>query len=902
MFEKLKYSARRLFGRASADRELDDEIRAHLEIEARQRVERGESPTQARFNAQKDFGNDLLVKEVTRDSWGWSSMEQLMQDLRISLRMLRRNPGFAAVAVLSIALGIGVTTAVFTVMDAAVLRPLPVKDPDSLVIVRSFQDGQRWIVFNPFFEEMRRRQTTLEGMAAISDSTFKVTLDGESAPVYLKGTKVSGNYFSLLGVPPAIGRLLDDNDDRQPSESGSNDCAAVIGHDFWTLRYKQETSALGRSIDVGDITCTIVGVTPRGFESHLPGYQPQIFVPLRRVTPARDLENNRMAFFSGIIGRTLPGVSRERVEAELTGMHQQLLATLPRNEHMRPIRDYTMRLLDASSGLDDVRKDYERPLTLVLIVAGIVLLIATANVANLCIARGMARASEFATRAALGAGRARLLTQLVVEGAILSVVGGALGIALAWIATPVLASFVSLSYREILLQVQPDMRVLLAALAGTVLSVLVTGLLPALRVTSGSPASAIGAGTRTAGARGSQRLVKALVGGQLALSLLLLAATGLLLRTIVSIYSIDPGFRAENVVVLDVNHEVPRAPRWSDESQEDKRARGEMYANLDRRLNAIPGVRSASVSWLNLFGGSDLWLKMLDPDNPSDRRDAHCDYVSANYFQTVGMEVVRGRDFAATDTAGSERVAVINETMAKERFGDGPALGRRLALGYQGEEDKPFRIVGIVRDSRYNDLREKKSEPMIWTPLSQTPFHIKSVSVRVEAGTQAAVLREVRRVIRETDARIMTRKETTLQDRVAQTTARESLILKLASVFGALALLLSAIGLYGTLAYAVTRRTREIGVRMALGAERGSVVRMIVGEAFGLALIAIVVGLPLAVMAGSALEMFLFGISPRDPLTLACATALLGVVVLAAAYLPARRASRVDPMVALRYE
>jgi len=342
--------------------------------------------------------------------------------------------------------------------------------------------------------------------------------------------------------------------------------------------------------------------------------------------------------------------------------------------------------------------------------------------------------------------------------------------------------------------------------------------------------------------------------------------------------------------------------RWNEEPQQDKASRSALYVNLEDRLNANPGVRSASLSWLNLFGGSDLQIRFTDPDNPQDRKGARVDYVSARYFQTVGMQIVRGRGFTAADSEGAIRVAVVNESLARERYGDSPAIGRRLALNYQGEENRPFTIVGVVRDSRYNDLREKKTDPMLWAPLAQVPFHIKSISLQLEPGTQSAVLQQARAAIREIEPHIMVRKEITLSDRVAETTTRERMMLALAAIFGGLALLLAAIGLYGALAYAVARRTREIGVRVALGAPRAGIARLVISEALILAVAAITIGLPLALGAGNAMRAFLYEVSPYDPLTLAGAALILTTIAALAAYLPARRAANVDPVIALRYE
>jgi predicted permease len=356
------------------------------------------------------------------------------------------------------------------------------------------------------------------------------------------------------------------------------------------------------------------------------------------------------------------------------------------------------------------------------------------------------------------------------------------------------------------------------------------------------------------------------------------------------------------VILLDARDEKPAQPFGTVDSAQEKAATATLYGAVEERLNTLPDVRSASLSWLGLFGGSDLWLRVANADKPSDRQNARVDYVSSRYFETVGMQILRGRGFNDRDRDGSPRVAVVNEQFARERFGGDEALGRRVILEYKGEEDRPFTIVGVVRNSKYNDLREHKIESMIWTSLAQTALRIKSIALRVEPGAEPAVVRQARAVLTSTAPHIMVRTVTTLSAEVDETTSRERLLLGLASSFGGLALLLAAIGLYGTLAFTVASRTREIGVRLALGAGRGKVLRMVVRDALILAAGGAVIGVPLALLAGNALRTFLFGVTPYDMTTLLTACAVLTIVAALAAYLPARRASRVDPAVALRWE
>ena len=891
-----------------ADRDLDRELRAHLESEAEELQEAGRPWDEARYAARRVFGNATVVREETRAMWGWMSLDRFAQDLRYALHVMGKNPGFTAIAVLSLALGIGGTTAVFSVLDAAVLRPMAVREPGRLVIVRPTLRGERFVLFNPYFEELRRRQTALDHMFALQDSGYwKTTFEGEAAPAYSRGSKVSGNYFAALGLSPALGRLLTEADDQILGTPESSGCAVVLSHAAWTQRFQREPGVLGRGVRIGETDCSIVGVAPERFQSVQAGFAPELWAPMRALTERSLIENRRMAFFSGIIGRLRDGVTVAQAEAELTTLYQQIMAAEPpraggRDERPRLPAEFGIQLLPGGHGLDNVSNSYGRPLALVMAVVGVVLLIAAVNVANLLLSRGAVRSSELATRVALGAGRARLVCQLVTEGALLAVFGGALGVALALLSTPALAALVSLPYLPIALETALDRRVLFVALAATMLAALLSGALPALRLTGQSLQAAISTAGRTIGSRPGQRLARVLVGSQLALSLLLVSGAGLLLRTVVQLASVDPGFEPEQVVLLTVSHEQGRENHGEVDEAAEKARLAALYASLEQQLSSLTGVRSASLSWLGLFGGSDLWLRLIDRDNLEDRRNARVDYVSPGYFDTVGMRLLRGRGFTPADGEGAPRVAVINETLARQRFADVEALGRSLALDYRGEADRPFTIVGIVGDSKYNNLRESKIEPMMWTPLGQATFQIKSVALRIERGAEAAVVRAARRALTAADDQIMIRQVTTLSAQVAETIARERLLLGLASGFGALALLLAAIGLYGTLAHAVARRTREIGVRLALGAQRGTVLRMVVGDALRLALWGLLAGVPLALAAGFALRSFLFGVEPHDFVALSGAGLVLTLVAALAGYVPARKASRVNPIEALRYE
>jgi predicted permease len=473
---------------------------------------------------------------------------------------------------------------------------------------------------------------------------------------------------------------------------------------------------------------------------------------------------------------------------------------------------------------------------------------------------------------------------------------------LALLATPELSKAVSLPYKPIALNTAPDARVLGVAAAATILAALLAGVLPALRLSGRNLQLGMAGAGRTTGTRSGQRLTRTLVAAQMALSLLLVTSAGLLLRTMLRVTAVDPGFNSSHVVLMDIRDTEPAARFGEVDAPEQKARRAAQYHALDQRLNAIPGVDAASLSWLGLFGGSYVGLNLYDVDQPENSHFTLVDYISPRYFDTVGIQLLRGRQFTEADSERSLRSAVVNEAFVRERIGGGrEAIGRRFVMTY-ADNNRPYTIVGIVRDAKYNDLREPHAKPMMWVPLAQAPFKISSVSLRIQPGAGAAVAREARAALTATSPHLMVRNVKTLRAQVDQATARERLLLSLALAFGGIALLLAAVGLYGTLAYGVARRTREIGVRLALGAQRGSVLRLVLVDCLILVAGGMLVGVPLSLAAGYLLRSFLFGVTAYDVPTLIAAGVVLTGVALSAAFAPARRASRVDPILALKYE
>jgi predicted permease len=888
--------------RKNREQDLERELRSHLEQETEEQREHGLSAQDARYAAQRALGTTAFIKEEVREMWGWTALEQMAQDLRYAFRGMRKNPGFTVVATLSLALGIGATTAVFSVLNAVVLRPLPVKQPERLVVLQPQLRGKRFPLYNPLFENLRDSQLSLTRMAAISDEPYLKVSFEHATPGFVRGSFVSGDYFQMLGLSPALGRLLTSDDD----DASSANCAAVLGHAYWTNHFHRDPAVIGTQVRVREKDCTIVGVAPARFRSHQPGYSADLWLPVRPLTDPKLLASHSMAFFSGVMGRLRHEVTSGQAATEFTTLYRRIEAAEPAVSPQpgkappKP-NDFSMAVAPGAQGLDGLRRQFGQPLALVLAVVGVILLIAAVNVSNLLLARGAARNAELATRAALGAGRMRLMRQLAIEGAVLAGCGGVLGVVLAWLGTPALAKLVSLPYTTIALDTAPDYRVAGVALAATIFTALIAGFPAALRLSAAGLQMGMAGAGRTTVTRSTQRLARTLIAAQLALSLLLVTSAGLLLRTMLRVLSVDPGFNTSHVVLMDVRDTEPAAKFGDVDTPEQLARRAAQYRELDERLNGIPGVRAASVSWLGLFGGNYVGLHLHDADHPEDGHFTLLDYISPRYFETIGMQLLRGRVFTEADREGALRVALVNEAFVRERIHGAETIGHKFVMTY-AKNTQTFSIVGIIRDSKYNDLREAKTEPMMWVPLSQAPFKISSVSLRVQPGAESDVIRQAEASLTAISPNLMVRKVTTLNAQVDQATARERLLLTLASGFGALALLLAAVGLYGTLAYAVARRTREIGVRLALGAQREAVVRLVLGESLILVAAGVLAGVPLSLAAGYSLRTFLFGVTAHDIPALAGACAVLTLVALVAAFVPARRASRVDPMVALKYE
>jgi putative ABC transport system permease protein len=827
-------------------------------------------------------------------------VQTLLQDLRYGLRMLRKSPGFTAVAVLTLALGIGANTSIFSVIDAMLLRPLPVRDPGQLVQVAQNASSFSY----PAFKRFRDENHVFSGVLAVSWlNQLDIGIDGQTESV--DAQLVSGNFFSLLGVGVAVGRTFSANEDKSPRQNP----VAVISYGYWKRRFALDPSVVGKSITLNRTPFTILGVTPPEFSGIWLGYPADVYVPMM-MEPAFHQDKSWLDqgdyHWIQIMGRLKPGVSRAKALADLALIHRKTLEEVNTTdwspEQARALLAQRLELVPASSGLTfGLRQEFSQPLSILMTMVGLVLLIACTNVANLLLGRATARQKEIAVRLAIGAGRFRLIRQLLTESLLLGLAGGATGLLLAYWSGAALTSLMSmgwgLGWGRLELDLRPDPRVLAFTGAVSALVAVLFGLVPALRATRLDLTPALKENGRNLKAsRPRLGLGKALVVSQVAFSLLLLFGAGLFVRTLENLEGLDAGFSRHNVVLFSVD-----AAKSGSKGADVAR----VYQQLQERFEAVPGVRSASLSlWGPVTGGggwdNNVWVEGYTP-RPDEDMTVYLNAVGPRYFETIGAPILIGRDFDPRDSGAKGKVAIINQAMARYYFGNSNPLGRRFGWGKAGEKDRAeFEIVGVVRDSKYETLREAVPRTA-YLDCFQDSLGAMTFLVRT-AVRPAALTSQIRAEILATGKDLRIGSFSTLEEHVDSSLGHERLMATLSTLFGILALLVASVGLYGIMAYAVARRTREIGIRMALGARTGDVLRMVLGESIVLIGAGVAIGIPLALGLARLIANQLFGLKPHDPLTLIGAALVLAGVALAASYIPARRATKVDPMVALRYE
>ncbi len=887
------------------DRDLDEEIRLHLELREQEKREAGLVPHEARYAARRQFGNPTHLKEVSGDMWGWNWLEHFTQDLRYGVRTMLRSPGLTIVAVLSLALGIGANTAIFSLMNAVMLRALPVEEPGQLVLfgdgrafggTDDFPDSSTRLFSYPFYREMQKGNQVFAGVTAILSLPLGPhgTVEGSGSIEQVSTELVSGTYFSVLGVNPVLGRTLTDADDQTP---GANP-VAVASYSWWRRRFDRDPSILGKKLTIGSTVYTIVGVTPAEFFGTTVGESPDLWIPLsmeRQVSPGWNGLDDKFFQSLYIIARLKRGMLVEQAGANVNVLFKQILheyaGPQPSKEHLDDIQHARIDLTSAARGLSRLRRRFSEPLQVLMVVVGLVLLIACANIANLLLARSTTRHREIAVRQALGARRSRLIRQLLTESLLLALVGGALGIAFASWANHLLLAMVSGGPEPLPLNVAIDGRLLTFTLVVSLVTALLFGTLPALRATRLTLASSLKEGRGPVGAAARSPLAKALVVSQVAFSLVLLVGAGLFLRSLVNLTKVDTGFNQENVLRLQIDAS-------SVGYKEDARLAA-LYQQIEQRVAALPGVRAASISFFTFNEGA--WTDLVSVEGyafPGDRTVSH-NVVGAGYFATMGIPVLVGRTFGPQDTGSSTKVAVINETMARRLFPAGSPIGRHFGIGGR-EHANEIEVIGVVKDAKYESLKEDP-QPADYIPYSQHIQYLSDFEARV-AGDPQSLVSEVRRAIAEVDHNLPVSGVTTLAEQVGRSVSSQRLVAQLSAFFGLLAVFLACIGIYGLMSYAVTRRTSEIGIRMALGAGRSNVLWLVMREILVLVSLGLAIGVPAALAGDRLVSSMLFGLSPTDPATLLAAPIILLAVATLAGYLPARRASKVDPMVALRYE
>jgi predicted permease len=883
------------------DDELDEEIRSHLDMSVRDRMERGQSRAAAEAAARRELGNLALVKEATREMWGWMWLERLARDVRYGGRLLRRSPGFTLVAILSLTLGIGVNTAIFQVINAVRLRALPVADPGSLAHVRiADMTGARGnfnsrypSVTNPIWERLRREQQAFSGMLAWNGTIFNLAPGGLARPV--RGLWVSGSFFDVLDVPPAAGRLFTATDDERGCVP-----RAVISHAFW-LHELAGRPAVGTTLTIEGHAVEIIGISAAGFSGVEVGRAFDVAVPIC-AEPALSNGDGRLetgtAWWLAIMGRLKPGWSMDQASAHLAAISPVVFrATLPaaypavNTDHYLA---FTLQAVPGGAGVSGLREDYSEPLWLLLGTGALVLVIACVNLASLLLARASARAQEVAVRLGLGASRGRVMRQLLVESVLLAGLGAASGSVIAGFLSRWLVSSLDPDGQTIRLELATDWRVLAFTVITGVVTCVLFGLLPALRATRVSAATVLrSAGRGLTASRERFALRRALVILQVALSLMLLAGALLFARTLRNLLTVDPGFTADGVVVAALDLRALRAGQDA--------LRG-LRTDALARVRAVPGVDAAAeVAVVPVSGnawGNNVWMERAEsaPGNALFNR------ISRDYFTTLAIPMVAGRDVSEADTIASPPVAIVNDTFVRTVANGVNPIGRRIIVeATPSQPETAYEIVGIVRDAKYLDLRQEPYPGVFLAAgQAQRPGEHARLVVR-STLPPAAVTASITEAIRRLNPAIVV-SFTVLETQVLETLVRERLMATLSGFFGIGASLLAVIGLYGVIAFTIVRRTNEIGIRMALGAGRSDVIRMIMQEAIVLIVVGIGLGLVLTLVGGRAAATLLFGLTPSDAGTLAMSVAALAVVALAASYLPARAAAAIEPTAALRME
>jgi len=882
-------------------------LRYHLERDAEQNLKSGMDADEAYYAALKSFGSIDLSKEECRDARSVKFMEDLIRDIRYSVRVLIKNPAFSLVAVLTLTLGIGANTAIFSLLDAVLLKSLPVSAPENLVLFGKGESGgvtdgfpnESTDLFSyPFYQDFRQHNEVFKDVGALLSITWTVHgIIGSQDPEAkrLDVQLVSGAYFPTLGINAGIGRLITDEDDKVIGMHP----VVVISNALWRQRLGGETNPVGSKIIIDKTEYTIIGVVPKSFTGTTVGAAPDVWIPLAmepQLPPGHwNGRNRKDAQSLYLIGRLKDGVSVSQANAAVSVAFNRFLqdwaGPQPSEENVQNMQHAFVQLTPAGKGIDGVRADFALPLKILMVVVGVVLLISCANIANLLLARAAVRKKEVALRIALGARRWSLVRQLLTESLILATVAGTAGIALAWWGSRVLVAMASDGPRPLPLDVTPNARILAFSLIASVISALVFGATPALSATRVDLNATLKDGKGPLQGNSQSRIGKALVVAQVALSLMLMVGAGLFVRTLMKLQDIPTGFNAKNATLFQID----TATSGLKESQ-----LANLLVQVEDRVRSVPGVDAAAFSFFTFNqGGWHSPIYTADQTPPQgDAIVVRQNTVGDDYFKAMGIPLVGGRTFARQDTEHSPKVALVSETMAQRFYPNTSPLGKHF--GKSADKRGDFEIIGVVKDVKYQSLRERPRSCVYYT-MKQMPEPVSNLTLRVSTDPQT-VIPEVRRAIREVNSNLPVDDVVSLEDHIARSLVQQNLVARLATFFGLLALLLASIGLYGVLSYSVARRRNEIGIRMALGASTYDVLKTVLRSGMTLTVIGLVIGVAGALAMTRLVATLLFGVKPTDITTYVVVSVTLIVVALVACYIPARRATRVDPLIALRYD